>query len=366
MKERVAALRKSELKKLEIELVAGGKLVPAVRIERISEIRTFLSQVEAAPFRRVLILGDPAPAAARVVVSPLSGKGLALEVTARAFRLSDKAGSALVFQSPALLRWIEDRLEMPQYALRKDLPALLEAFRKATGGLTREAQPEKEAPPAGPMVRNGGFTQGTTSPLGWDPVDDLTTFWVEDPFKGPGDRVHGKVLKMDTDVLESEWLKRRKELAKNSRAKPWPKTLVEPDRQYATVGATYGVSCYSAPIPVRKGQAYRITVDFRACAPKGGISKIWVRGYGRMEVRGKEEWSRIYDSLHTLRTDDPTWHTYTNVFHPTKNTPHVERVKVMLYSYWPRGEYRWDNVSIVPISDTEYREAKKTERSDIK
>ena len=88
-----------------------------------------------------------------------------------------------------------------------------------------------------------------------------------------------------------------------------------------------------------------------------------MRGYGKLEVRGEVEWRRIYDSLHTLRTNDPTWHTYTNVFHPTKNTPRVERIRVMLYSYWPRGEYRWDDVRIEPISDAAYREAKATERS---
>ena len=372
-RESVRALRRTELKRLEILLTPD--LLRAVRIERISEIQTFLRHIEEAPVRSVLVLGEPAPAVARVVVEPLKGEDFVLELTARAFRSLGEGGQAFVFQSPALLQWIEDRLEAPHYDLREqqepDLATLRERFARSTRGLTREAQPgtAEEAPPAGPMPLNGDFEKEAKqrgSPLGWDRVDNLTTFWVKDPFPGPGGRPQGRVLKMDTDVLESEWLRRKEELRKDPDARPWTKTLVEPSRQYATVGATYGVSCYSAAMPVVKGRAYRITLDFRACAPDGGISKLWVRGYGRREVRGKPEWRRIYDSLHTLRTDDPTWHTYTNVFHPTKNTPRVERMRVMLYSYWPRGEYRWDNVVIVPIDDEEYREAKRTERSDIK
>ncbi|MHC4934261.1 MAG: hypothetical protein ACYTGV_18980, partial [Planctomycetota bacterium] len=183
---------------------------------------------------------------------------------------------------------------------------------------------------------------------------------------GPTGRTQGRVIKMDSDVLESEWLRRKREMAADPDSKPWTKTLVDPRQQYATVGATYGVSYYSAPMQIRKGQAYRLSLDFRACAPKGGQSKVWVRGYGLLETRKGKEWRRIYDSLHTLRSDDPKWHRYTNVFHPTKNTPSVQRIRVMLYSYWPRGEYRWDNVGIVPITDEEYRVAKESERSDVK
>ncbi|MHC4547615.1 MAG: hypothetical protein ACYTEZ_02470 [Planctomycetota bacterium] len=381
LKARVAGLRRSELKRLEILLALPGdaprpELVRAVRIERVSEIATFLEHVEDAALRQVLLLGAPAPAVARVVVTPVAGRGFVLDVTARAFRIQPAESSALVFQSPGLLRWLEDRAEAPHYDLRgaqePGLAKLLALFRTHTARLTREAQPDPAAEadgraPAGPLVANGAFEAGARgSPLAWDRVDNLTTFWVDDPFPGPGGKRHGRVLKMDTDVLESEWLKRKREVAANPDAAPWPKTLVEPRRQYATVGATYGVSCYSAPIPVKKGQAYRLTVDFRACAADGGQSKIWVRGYGRIEVRGKPEWRRRYDSLHTLRTDDSGWHTYTNVFHPTKNTPRVERIRVMLYSYWPRGEYRWDDVRIVPIPDAEYRRAKATERSDVK
>jgi hypothetical protein len=374
----VAELRQAELKRLEIQLAAGGgELLNAVRIERVSEIRTFLLHIEEAALRRVLLLGPPAPAIARVVVEPVEGEGLTLDVTARAFRLQRSDAEAFVFQNPALLRWLEDRLEVPHYDLREGkepgLASLLARFRASAKGLTREAQVAQGKGPAELRVLNGDFEAELIleggrkgSPTGWDRVDGLTTFWVEDPFPGPDGRVPGRVIKMDSDVLESEWLKRRQEIAEDPDSKPWTKTLVDPKQQYATVGATYGVSYYSAPIQIRKGQAYRLSLDFRACAQKGGQSKVWVRGYGRLETGDGKEWRRIYDSLHTLRTDDPKWHRYTNVFHPTKNTPSVQRVRVMLYSYWPRGEYRWDNVGIVPITDEEYRKARKTERADVK
>ena len=62
----------------------------------------------------------------------------------------------------------------------------------------------------------------------------------------------------------------------------------------------------------------------------------------------------------------PGWKTHTMVFHPTKTTPSVTTMRVMLYGYWPRGAYCFDDVSVVPISDEEYAKAKDTERSDVK
>ncbi|MHC4225081.1 MAG: hypothetical protein ACYSX0_09030 [Planctomycetota bacterium] len=279
--EEVTALRRTELKRLEIQLAAaGGELLNAVRIERVSEIRTFLLHIEEAASRKVLLLGPPAPAIARIVVEPFVGEGLALDVTARAFRLPRSDVEAFVFQSPALLRWLEDRLEVPHYDLREgkepSLASLLARFRADTKGLTREAQVAPGAGPAELKVLNGDFETALVeeggrkgSPAGWDRVDGLTTFWVEDPVPGPTGRAQARVIKMDSDVLESEWLKRKREMAKDPDSKPWTKTLVDPKQQHATVGATYGVSFYSTPMQIRKGRAYRLSLDFRACAPKG-------------------------------------------------------------------------------------------------
>ena len=49
------------------------------------------------------------------------------------------------------------------------------------------------------LVPNGDFETGDTSPKGWQQVDGLTTYYVKD-----ADAKHGKVLKFDTDVLQSQ------------------------------------------------------------------------------------------------------------------------------------------------------------------
>src|SRR5262249_54079040 len=49
------------------------------------------------------------------------------------------------------------------------------------------------------LIPNGDFEQGDASPKGWQKIDGLSTFWVKDK-----DPAHGKVLKFDTDVLQSQ------------------------------------------------------------------------------------------------------------------------------------------------------------------
>src|SRR5271156_4025491 len=56
------------------------------------------------------------------------------------------------------------------------------------------------------LIPNGDFEKGTDSPDGWQKIDGLTTFWEKDP-----DGKRGKVIRIDTDVLQSQayewWVK---------------------------------------------------------------------------------------------------------------------------------------------------------------
>src|SRR5205807_1888997 len=49
------------------------------------------------------------------------------------------------------------------------------------------------------LVPNGDFEAGDDTPAGWQQVDGLTTFWVRDE-----DPKRGKVIRMDTDVYQTE------------------------------------------------------------------------------------------------------------------------------------------------------------------
>src|ERR1700731_4783431 len=64
---------------------------------------------------------------------------------------------------------------------------------------TAEADKPSDKKEAKNLLSNGDFEEGETTPKGWQVVDGLTTFWVKDE-----DPEHGKVLKFDTDVLQSQ------------------------------------------------------------------------------------------------------------------------------------------------------------------
>jgi hypothetical protein len=275
------------------------------------------------------------------------------------------AGKAIAFTSASLLRWTRDRLTAPDRRLLPprtdaDVAPRIAAFEKAVAS-------QGKAAPTGPLelVKNGGFEEGLTnakSPIGWDRVDGVTSFWIVDPLDPKG---HGHVLRMDTDVYESEWKRRQEEMEQDPDSPPWPKTPVPEKDQYATVGGNHGVSVYGDPMAVEPGRPYRLRLAFRTELPSA-IAKVWVRGYAILETKRGPESRRVYDALVTVRMGSPGWKTHSMVFHPTKTTPAVTTMRVMLYGYWPRGSYAFDDVSVVPISDEEYAKAKDTERSDVK
>ena len=365
--QRFAAARKAEPDGLVIALpdAAGGEPGPCVRVERAAEIGTFLDHAVAASPREVLLGPGAAPEAGRLVLLHGRDPLLSVSVTEHGFRVPTGGGNALAFTSPALLRWVRDRLTAPDRRLLPprtdaDVAPRIAAFERAVAAQGRAA-PTK----AVELVKNGGFEEGLTnasSPIGWDRVDGLTSFWIVDPVDPKG---HGHVLRMDTDVYEREWKRRQDEMAKDPASPPWPKTPVPERDQYATVGGNHGVSVYSDPMPVEPGRAYRLRLAFRTDL-ESAIAKVWVRGYGTLATSRGPEPRRLYDALVTVRMGSPGWKSHTMVFHPTKSTPAVTTMRVMLYGYWPRGGYAFDDVSVVPISDEEYAQAKETERSDVK
>src|SRR6476646_2154106 len=84
------------------------------------------------------------------------------------------------------------------------------------------AEPAKDAKddvkPGQNLVPNGDFEKGTDTPEGWQLVDGLTTFWIDDP-----DKKRGKILKFDTDVLQSQGYEWWAKISKGSKHKDAPK-----------------------------------------------------------------------------------------------------------------------------------------------
>ncbi len=235
-----------------------------------------------------------------------------------------------------------------------------------------EEAPRNLIPPdAKNLVPNGDFEAGSITPTGWQTTDGLSTFWVQD-----ADPAHGKVIKFDTDVLQSQaydwWVK----IAQGASPKDAPpkKPTVEP--KYDTLAGLDGVWFFSDFIPVEKDRSYWLTLD-----AKGPPILVWLFGYPEKasDAFGADEaaFQEVLKSKLAGKEPDTTrkrevfvhkyvwkgqlaaggsdqWKTYSRrakPFRPTAVTPNVKYVRVMIYPFWPPGAYYVDNVRLVAIED---------------
>jgi hypothetical protein len=230
----------------------------------------------------------------------------------------------------------------------KGYPAVSALARGLTASLTGAAprEPDQSSPEVRSgtnLLPNGDFEQGDASPLHWQKVNGLTTFWQLDP--GPRKRC----IRMDTDVYEREVLDWQKKLAAGADVGKAPRKTPTTGPKYDTIGGTYGVPLFSDFIEVKPGAEYRLSVDVKAGWGGMFFPKVFVKGYG---AEAKDEFGQqsreLYSTYLALRTQTAgrDWEHFSRVFHPTKATPGVKKMRVMLYAYWPPGEYYFDNVRI--------------------
>jgi hypothetical protein len=217
----------------------------------------------------------------------------------------------------------------------------------------------------GNLLPNGDFEKGDDSPAAWQTIDGLSSFWVDD------DEAHGKVMKFDTDVLQSQayrWWEQIVAGAKSADA-PAKEPTVEP--KYDTLAGLDGVWYYSDYIRVEKDKKYWLTLDV-----KGPEIMVWLVGYpekpdttfgadqgalqqflheskgtAEPQQRGRRSFIHKYVWKGQMKAGGPNeWKTYSRrekPFEPTKNTPNVRFVRVLIYPYWPPGDYYVDNVKLV-------------------
>ena len=219
-----------------------------------------------------------------------------------------------------------------------------------------------------PLLPNGGFEVASPTnaaqPAGWDRPDGLGVQWTEAPADSPGSpgtdgrgraiRMNdspgtdspgtdgrGRAIRMNTAISE-------KDMVARWRAQGLDQWDI-PNPSGGPVAATYGLSFYSDPIPVRSNQAYRITFDFRGA---GGGAKVWVRAYGQYQGEKRRRFETI---VNPHGAAPGAWKTFSQCFHPTRLRPECAEMRVMLYAYWPPGVFWFDNVRIEPVTDDEYR-----------
>ncbi|MDR3635998.1 MAG: hypothetical protein P4L84_19505 [Isosphaeraceae bacterium] len=235
-----------------------------------------------------------------------------------------------------------------------------------------EEAPANLIPPgAKNLLPNGDFEAGTLTPDGWQTVDGLSSFWIQDD-----DPAHAKVLRFDTDILQSQgydwWVK----VAQGASPKDAPKKQATVEPKYDTLAGLDGVWFWSDPVPVEKGKAYWLTLDV-----KGPPLLVWLVGYPEKPdtAFGVDEaaFQEVLKARRTGKEPDTSrkrevfvhkyvwkgqlaaggadrWKTYARrakPFRPTAATPSVKYVRVLIYPFWPPAAYAVDNVRLVALDE---------------
>lgn len=250
----------------------------------------------------------------------------------------------------------------------------------AAGPEPAQADPEPAATEKGKnLVPNGDFEEGDLTPKGWQTVDGLSTFYVKDP-----DSKRGKVIKMDTDVTQDQAYKWWLQIFKGASPKDGPKKIPSLDpNKYDTLAGLDGVWFWSDYFPIEKGKEYWLSID--AKGPGGGML-AWLVGYAEMSKEAltfggesksfqeylkegltgkKPDRGRNFENLvnkyhwkgqlsSIAGTSPNEWKTFTRrkmPFRPSHNpvpgAAQVRYCRIMVYAYWPPGEYYVDNVRLV-------------------
>ena len=253
---------------------------------------------------------------------------------------------------------------------------------KAADGDDIPLRPEAAPPPPQDgenLIRNGDFSEINEQgdgPRYWQRPDGLVMTWMDCPV----DEDRGKVIRIDTDVNQSQayrwWVERYVRGAGLDRVPD--KQATRPPR-YNTIAGLDGGFFWSDYIPVKPGGAYRVYVDAR-----GGSAKVFIRGYEKkLPLSFGDEQPAVQQVFREAR-DEPThdeqgrpiryrmryryttwfpvggsdqWQTYTHIQprHPNNReiTENVRDIRIMLYAYWPPGEYWFDNVRVYEVEPAE-------------
>lgn len=228
-----------------------------------------------------------------------------------------------------------------------------------------KAAEAKPAKPTDNLLLNGHFESGKVTPAHWQTIDGLSTFWVKTT-----DPRRGRVLRFDTDVLQSQaynWWVRIADGA--SPLKAPSKTPTTPPK-YDTLAGLDGVWFWSDPVPIQKGKSYWLSLE-----AKGAGMLVWLVGYPEKpdtsfaadagavrqyleKVKGtaapnrrnRRAFVHKYVWKGQLKVEpSKDWRTFSRrkkPFRPTRYTPKVKYVRVLLYPFWPPGEYFVDNVRL--------------------
>ena len=234
------------------------------------------------------------------------------------------------------------------------------------------------------LMPNAGYEKGkNNAPEDWSPPDGLTLFWENGGVKG-------KCIRMNTDVLRSEWSENLKKPGSiTEKTKKIPQ-----GEKYDSVGGTVGIHCWSGPVPVEMGQWYLIEADIKGVG--SSMPQLFLRGYNKVKAGTEGEYGIVHfmkglipgggafsdpalgddkrnpkagDYIQTLRAtmfcrmpadSDKQWYHFVRPIHiPTKAPGWAEVILLCPYAYWPCGDYFFDNVTFRKITEEEAKKFKK-------
>lgn len=210
------------------------------------------------------------------------------------------------------------------------------------------------------LLTNGDFEKGRgVGPEGWQRPDELTTHWVESPGR------RGKCIRVNTDVLASQFRDREDALAKaeaeGKEPPPPPRRKPTQPPKYDTVAGLDGVHYSSAEIPASADKVYKLEADVRV---DGEASpKVWVKAYAKVRGRDRVLWKKSLN----CEGAGKEWRTFRMVFPANTRLPAaIEKLKIQLYPYWPPATYYFDDVRLTEITEEELRkfEEKRNEGSE--
>ncbi len=199
------------------------------------------------------------------------------------------------------------------------------------------------------LIENGDFERGgRRGPAGWQLPDGLTSFWVNAPGR------KGKCIKINTDVLVSQFRAREDEMeaAEKAGRKPPPPPRRLPTRppKYDTVAGLDGVHFGCHPISIQPGKYFLLEADVRV---EGTASpKIWVKGYGTVKSRNLTRERVLWKKSLNCEGASSEWKTFRMVFPRNTAIPEkVSKLRLYLYPFWPPAVYYFDNVRLVEITE---------------
>lgn len=278
--------------------------------------------------------------------------------------------------------WTENFSDNTQRARSQIARKTVEALRNQADWTPPEYGDEEEPDSkqwSKPLNVNGGFEDGHK---GWAPPDLVSTFLVKaKDAEGLG---RGTILTVRTDLERDAWLAYRRKL-RLGQTDPSKAPKIARDTGYNSVAGLEGVHYRSSWIKATPGQRYWLVADMKGKTSGMFFAKVFVKGFLNWGTRAeglpesslsqlgltprqfadlpREKQQQLiaadtqrhphryrrecYRWYLSCRNKESTWKHFAAPFPPRGGLPkHVQWLQIQIYSYWPPGEYLWDDVHL--------------------